>query len=158
MADNRLDAALSDATRTQVLTGIAAARSALPFLLNLPPSELRRNALLGDGSAPFARRALEVARLYPDALPGRLDVDAFERDLALYDRIEPVRLALVELLEMVTDTQRLAGAEAYAAARDAYAALKRSRSESAALDGLVGELAERFAQAARPSAAPAPAP
>lgn len=160
MADNRIDAALTDAARTQVLTALDGIRTALPFLEDLGPEERQELPKLGPKSYAFARLALDVARQNPDVLPRAFDLDAFGRDVALLEALEPVRLALNRLAEHVGDTRMLVGSEAYLSALEVYRYVKGSRA-GAALDGAAGELGRRFARRnppAPPEAPPSPPP
>lgn len=150
--DNRIDASLSAADRTAILAALDTVRQKLPFLVDLSPDERRGLPRFGDKSVAFVRRAAEVARQDDSFLPRRFDLPAFEKDVALYDALDAVALALTRLAEHVDDTRALVGAEAYSAALDVYRSLKAD-GRGGALDEVADELGKRFAR--RPSGPPA---
>lgn len=150
MPHDRIAAKLTDADVDAVLGHVEQARTALPFLVNLAPDERRRMARFGESDLPFVRKTAEVGRQHPDVLPRRIDVDAQLAGLALYERLDRVRIATTTLLELVRDTQRVVGEDVFASARDVYAAVQRSRGESDALDTVYRDLAKHFDRPARP--------
>lgn len=113
-------------------------------------------ARFGETDLPFVRRTAEVGRQHPEVLPRRLDVEAQAGELALYERLDRVRLATTTLLELVRDTQRILGEDMFASARDVYAAVQRSRHESDALDTVYRDLATHFDRPARADDPPTP--
>lgn len=147
----RIAARLDDADVQAVLDLIAQARAALPFLVNLTLKERRAMGRFGEADLPFVRTTAEVGRQHPDVLPRRVDVEAQAGELALYERLDRVRLAVTTLGELVRDTQRVLAADMYGSARDVYAAVQRSRGESDALDAVYRDLARHFNRPARPA-------
>ena len=107
---------------------------------------------MGDKSRAFVSRAADVAAQNPDFLPRAFDVDELRRDVALYEALQPVALALTQLQELVEDTLMEVGSEAYVAALLVYNSARNS-GQGAALDDLADALGRRFARKAR-SAAP----
>jgi hypothetical protein len=154
MPENRIDATLTPAERAAILDDLRKVRTRLPFLTDLSPEQRRSYPKLGDTSLPFALRALEVARLTPDILPRRFDVEAFARDVELAQALEAVRLEVNRLAEHVEDTRLLVGSEAYAGALAVYRAVRDSPTGEG-LDDVADELARRFARKSRPDEAPA---
>lgn len=143
--DNRIAATLSAQARADVLAALDTVRQHLPFLVDLSPDERRTLPRFGDKSVAFVRRAAEVVRQDDSFLPRRFDVAAFEQDVALYEALDGIYVALTRLTEHVEDTRALVGAEAYSAALDAYRALK-ANGQGSALDDVADELGKRFAR------------
>ncbi len=141
---NRIDAALESAAATTIATHLDSLEGLLPFLTDLTPGERQSLPKMGDRSRAFVERSLELARGDDSFLPRNLDVAAFGKDLALWQSLEPVRARLARLLELVEDTQIVAGSEAYLAALEVYAAAKRS-GKGAGLDDLLDRVGQRFA-------------
>ncbi len=152
MNTNRIDATLSPSDKDEVLAAIATLKGKLPFLIDLSPEERQGLPKMGDKSRAFVSKAAEVAAQTPDFLPRSFDVDEMRRDVALYEALQPVALALVQLQELVNDTLVAAGSEAYASALVVYN-YARNSGQGAALDDLADALGRRFARKAR-SAAP----
>lgn len=152
---DRLSASLAPAAATAFLQHLADAEALLPFLLDLSPEERASLPKMGDKSRAFVERALELGRQDDSFLPRNLDLDAYAQDLALWRDLEPLQLRAARLLELVADTQLLAGSEAYLAALEVYAAAKRS-GRGAGLDDLIDRVGRRFAARRRPSDTPTP--
>ncbi len=150
--NDRIDATLSQADLDAILAAVETITDRLPFLVDLSPDERQTLPKFGDKSLAFVQRAHDVVRQDDSFLPRSFDVDAFGRDVALHARLDVIAIALARLSEHVDDTRMQVGAEAYAAALDAYAALKRA-GKGTALDGAADDLARRFAR--RGSADPA---
>ena len=143
--NDRIDATLSQADLDAILAAVETIQSKLPFLVDLSPDERQSLPKFGDKSLAFVQRTHEITRQDDSFLPRSFDVDAFGRDVALHARLSTIAVALGRLSEHVDDTQMQVGAEAYAAALDAYDALKRA-GKGTALDGAVDDLARRFAR------------
>jgi len=141
---NRINAVLDSAAAASVTTKLTEAQALLPFLTDLTLDERKSLPKMGDKSRTFVERTLELARQDDSFLPRNLDVDAFGKDLALYNALEPLRQRLAKLLELVEDTQILAGSEAYLAALEVYHAAKRT-GQGAGLDDLLDRVSTRFA-------------
>lgn len=140
---NRIDAALDSAAAASVTTKLDEAKTLLPFLVDLSPDERRSLPKMGDKSRAFVERCLSIAQQDDSFLPRNFDVDAFGKDLALYSALEPLRQRLAKLLELVEDTQILAGSEAYLAALEVYHSAKRT-GRGSGLDDLLDRVSARF--------------
>lgn len=153
---NRIHATL-DSTVAETVTGhLTVIRDLLPFLTGLTPEERQALPKMGDKSRALVARCLEIAQQDDSFLPRNLDVPAFASDVKLHAALEPIRLRLMQLLELVEDTQTQAGSEAYLAALEVYHAAQRS-GRGAGLDGLVDRVSKRFTARRTGSEAPSPA-
>ena len=150
---NTIDATLTAEDRTAIEGHLTAIEAALPFLADLTPDERRSLPKMGDKSRAFVERTLGLARQDDSFLPRSLDVDAFGKDLALWQALDGLRSRVARLLELIDDTQIAAGSEAYLAALEVYAAAKRSGS-SAGLDDLLDRVGQRFTSRRSESATP----
>ena len=154
MADNRVSATLAQADKDAVMQAIAVIKAKLPFLVDLSPEERRALPKMGDKSNAFVSKTLEVAKQNGDFLPRSFDVDEMAQDIALYQDLRSITLALTPLAELVDDTLVQVGSEAYAAALTVYQYAKNA-GQGAALDSVADELSKRFARksAAKPPTA-----
>jgi len=123
MPKNLVSATLSPQDRDEILAAIATIKTKLPFLLTLTPEESKSLPRLGDKSRAFTAKALEIALQQSDFLPRALDIEEFKQDLALFEALYPITVALTQLAELVNDTTAVAGSEAYGAARIVYIAI-----------------------------------
>lgn len=153
MTDNRISAELPAEQQQTAMEAITMVRESLPFLIDVKSDTLRGLPKIGVRNQAFTHKALAVATQTPDILPRSFDIDEMRRDLALYDRLQPILLALMHLQELVETTATVAGSEAYMAALEVYRYAKANGSV-AGLDILVDELGQRFnGQGARGRAA-----
>lgn len=145
MAINRISDTLTDADQRYVLQTLNTLQQKLSFLIDLTPDERKGLVHLGDRNRAFVHKALEVATQNPDFLPRAFNIDELRRDLALYDALQPILMALTQLQELVDDTAVAAGGEAYDAALQVYRYAK-ANSSVAGLDNVIDDLSQRFAQ------------
>jgi hypothetical protein len=148
MTKNLVSASLSVQDRDEILAAIATIKAKLPFLLSLTPQESKSLPRLGDKSRAFTAKALEIALQQSDFLPKAFDVAEFQQDLALFESLYPITVALSQLNELVNDTTAIAGSEAYGAARLVYNYAKTS-GLSEGLEPLLDDLGKRFKQGKR---------
>lgn len=140
MLSNQVDAQL---TLQDIMAALDTIRTKLPFLIGLSIEERRRLSKLGRKSQTFTHQALDVAQQHPELMPRFFDVEEARRDMALFIALNPVLQAVSELQVLIRDTQTLAGSEAYAAARMAYAAAK-TMGHRLGLEDVVEQLSQRY--------------
>lgn len=148
MAENRVTASLPTADQQAVLAAIQTIRQKLPFLIDLTPEERRALPKMGDKSRAFVAQALTVATQNTDILPRSFDVEEMRKDYELVQALEPIMTALAQLQELIEDTYLEVGSEAYTAALAVYNYMRASGG-SAALDGLLDAMGQRFARKTR---------
>ncbi|KAM3099919.1 hypothetical protein ACKFKF_13095 [Phormidesmis sp. 146-12] len=140
---NRISTTLTKADREAVMEAIATIKSKLPFLVGLTAEQRQGLPKMGDKSRAFVIKALELATQNPDFLPRAFDLDEMRRDVELFEAMYPIVVALSQLQTLVDDTTMAAGSEAYAAALQVYGYAKAS-GQGAGLEGVLGELGQRF--------------
>jgi len=116
MKDNRVSAVLSDADQQDVIHAIATIRQKLSFLVGVQGQERRSLVKLGDHHRAFVRKTLELAQQYRAMLPQTFDLPEMQRDLELFETLQPILSAITQLHELIDSTSAVAGSEAYAAA------------------------------------------
>lgn len=125
---NQISAQFSDEDLNEVLQAIATIRRKLPFLVKLSADDKKKTAMLDDGRAPFASKALDYASREASISPNPLLLEEAKLDSNLYGKLQSVDRELARLSEMVADTKMLAGAELYEFARVVYKMAKISAS------------------------------
>lgn len=125
---NKISTQFSDEDLSAVLQAMDTIRQKLPFLVKLSAGEKKTTAMLDDGRAPFATKALDYASREPSICPNPLLLEEAELDRNLYTKLQTVDRELSRLSEMVSDTKMLAGAEFYEFARVVYKMAKISDS------------------------------
>lgn len=148
MPKNLVSAELSDEDQALILSSIAVIQEKLPFLIGLSPDERKRLCHMGDKSRSFVNKAVELALQNDELIPRFLDVDELQRDLALLDALYPIMMAIARLQELLEDTYRQVGSEAYEAARTVYKSA-RDYGQNAGVNSSVEEMGRRFAYKSR---------
>jgi hypothetical protein len=155
--ENKVDVILTQETRDQVLTGIAAIKTQLPFLIKLSDTDRESLQKLSDGRKPFVEKSFDFASRNAAISPGAEMVEAGVRDITLYSFLATAETELLQLVEMVRDTKQLAGAEAYVTARFIYQKAKMAlKMGEPGMQTIVDELGKLFKQT--PAAQPTPTP
>ena len=118
--NHRIDAEISPAGTETVQQAFSSIKEQMPFLTKLSDGERKGMALMDDGRRPFVEKSFELAARNPMLDPGAGLIDAGKRDLNLFLALTTIKNELEQLLEMVTDTRQIAGAEAFEMARIIY--------------------------------------
>ena len=153
MTINRVSAKLEQADKDAVLAAIRTIKEKLPFLIDLSPEERHTLPKMGDKSNAFVGKAAEIATQNSDFLPRSFNVNELASDVALYDDLRSISLALTPVAELIDDTMLEVGSEAYAAALTVYQYAKNA-GQGAALDEVADELGKRFARKSTPKPEP----
>ena len=125
---NKISAQFTEEDLNEVLQAINLIRQKLPFLVKLSAGDKKSTAMLDDGRAPFATKALDYASREATISPNPLLLQEAKIDSNLYGKLQTVDRELGRLSEMVSDTKMLAGAELYEFARVVYKMAKISAS------------------------------
>jgi len=105
--------------------------------------EQRQRVLrMGDGSAAFVDKALEVARQNPGLLRRNFDINEFQRDVESRRRLHAFEMQLTQMLEQVRNAAIAHGSDAMSGALEVYASVKDDDGDGA--DGLRRLLGKRF--------------
>lgn len=145
--ENRIDVALPEESKNQVLLGITGLRAQMAFLIKLSEPERKSLQQMDDGRKPFTEKARELATRNAAINPGDALLVAAEHDLSLYSGLSIIENELQQLLEMVRDTKQLAGAEAYEVSRFVYMKAKMAlKMKEPGMQAIVDELGKLYQQ------------
>jgi hypothetical protein len=100
---------------------------------------------MGDKNRIFAGKVLEVILQYPEFLPRSFDIDQFQQNLATFDRLSTVLMALNQLRDLVDATTIAIGTAAFEDALTAYRCAKAS-GHGASLESMMADMKQRFAR------------
>ncbi len=149
MAENRIDISLSAEERQTILNHIKTLKESMPFLIGLTKEQRQKMLKMSDKATVFVSKALELANQEPDFLPRNFDVSVMRRDVELYQSLLIIQQTLMQVVELIDDTTRQAGSEAYESALTVYQYAKNSRSGVEGLDQVVSELGKIFSSQGR---------
>jgi len=114
-----------------------------PVLVALGADQRRRLVRMGDGSAAFVRKTLDVINDNLHVMPRNFDVDEMRRDVETHDTLNARTVRLMQLMEKLRDTDAALGSDAMVAALQGYQFLK-SAGKGEGVDALRRMLGERF--------------
>lgn len=122
-------------------------RSLFPFLVGLASSEKQEMNGINVANKQWVEDCIVEMEQDPSLLPGFITPQQVKTDLQLFEQLEVIKVDAADFHSRISDTQYLAGAEAYAVCLIYYKIL-----EAAAKAGLPGanerynRLKERFTQ------------
>jgi hypothetical protein len=100
---------------------------------------------MGNENRVFAGKVSEVIQQKSDFLPRSFNIDKFHQDLATFDRLSTILMALNQLRDLVDATTISVGSEAYENVLTAYRHAKTS-GQGASLEAMMAKMAQRFAR------------
>lgn len=136
---------LSADKQQAVLGLIRKIQNELPFLIDLTAEERRALPKLGDKSRAFVDQGLVLATQNSGILPRNFDLDEYQRDVNLVRQLEPLVLALGQLMGRLEDTFLATGSDAYSQTLLVYQAAKLAGKNGSLEQHLEG-LSRRFAR------------
>ena len=120
MSQNMISATLTEDDFAATIGDIATISDRLNFLIDLSPKDRQKLPKLGDSSQAFVYKSQEIAHKHREILPGRFDLEEFDRDLTLFRQLNSIRTSLSPLVDKLTDTALAAGSDAYRSALEVY--------------------------------------
>lgn len=145
--NNQIDAEIPAADLTAIRQHLASIRTALPFLIKLGDNERKSISKMDDVRRPFVEKSFELGEGNALIDPGPGLIAAGKKDLALFIVLTSFKNEIEQLLEMVTDTRQLAGAEAYETARFIYMKAQMAvKMKQPGSQAIVDELGKLFKQ------------
>ncbi|MCX7103302.1 MAG: hypothetical protein NTX38_17925 [Methylobacter sp.] len=144
MTTNLINGELPLDQQQAILQALTDIQAKLPFLIDLTTADRRSLPKMGAKSRGFVDQGLVLATQNSGILPRNFDIDQYNREVLLVRQLEPIVLALRQLMKRVEDTFMAAGSEAYTQTLMVYQAAKIS-GKTGALDEHLDSLAQRFA-------------
>jgi len=143
---NVLSVEFSAAELQSIQSAISVLQSTLlPKLKTLSAQDKQQLPKMGDKSVAFVQKAYEYGQLHPTLNPAWLDTEAFRVDLEALKTLQALDRSLTPVVAALSDSQDLAGSEAYQAALLFYANVKGAAKLSlAGAQQVADDLAARF--------------
>ncbi len=139
-----ISATLSDADIQAVRASIQAIESKLPFLVSLTPKERQKLVKMGEKSVAFVQQCLQIVKDNPALMPPTFNVQEFERDVNLAEKLLSVLMLLQNLCAKLDDTTLAVGSEAMAKSLEVYAQVKLTAKRNANLKASFEQLSTRY--------------
>jgi hypothetical protein len=138
ITDNRLNLVMTDPELASAVQHFTDLKTQMPFLVGLALGEKKEMQGINVSNKAWVEDCIIEMEQDPSILPGFLTPAMVTRDLKLFEQLDVVRVNAADFAAKVSDTQFLAGAEAYAVCLIYYKIL-----EAAAKAGIAGA-AERY--------------
>ena len=145
MINNLITGELPVDQQKALLQTIIDIQSKLPFLLDLTTADRRSLPKLGDKSRAFIDHGLVLASQNPGILPRNFDLDQYNPEVTLVRQLEPIVLAMRQLMKRLEDTFMAVGSDAYSQTLVVYQVAKLA-DKNGLLDEHLDSLAQRFAR------------
>lgn len=153
--NNRIDAEISPAGIDKVQQAFDAIKAELPFIIKLSENERKGLSKMDDGRRPFVEKSFDLGTRNAIIDPGPGMINAGKKDMNLFTNLTNIKTELEQLLEMVTDTRQMAGAEAYETARFIYMKAQMAvKMNQPGTQAIVDELGKLFKQQPTPPTPP----
>lgn len=117
---NRVSASLSATAVTSIKASIASIKAQMPFLVGATIEERQNMPKISEANRVFTSDALVAVQNNGDMLPAYFQAAELSLDYKLYEAIDEVALIVSQLAELISDTQMIAGSEAYVTSLTAY--------------------------------------
>lgn len=146
MTSNRLSTVIAADALAEVKTHFQKINSLLPFLTGLTATERQTLPKIDQANKVFVSDAIKAIGQNPDFIPGYLKPAELEKDFTLYSQLDELNSLAASLSEKISDTQMLAGSEAYVTSLTAYRLFESAANAGmAGADAVYDELKQRFA-------------
>jgi len=147
MPFNKINQTFTPTQQNNINDAIDVILANLPVKFNLTVDERGKLQNISDERYPYAKRGIEIhGPNNPAMVSGYAGTQAeATNDMVFYDQSEVVIQKLLKVIEIVTDTQHVAGSEAYEWLRELYAAAQRAAvGQVPGADSVVTDLAPLF--------------
>lgn len=123
--ENVLSVEISKAELQEIKDALAKIRNTLaPYLIALTPEQRMTIPKMSDRTKPFVGKAMGYAVSDAKFVPPYLDIQEMKKDYDLTLALVPIHREIAQLENNISDTQMLAGSEAYVAALNFYNSVK----------------------------------
>jgi len=143
--ENQISITISEEAVANINKAIATINENLPDLINLTVDDRHQLPKMGDKTIAFVNKSFEYASQNPTIVPSFLDLAEFVRDPAAVPSLKRILRPLEQLNEKLSDTNLLAGSEAYMAALVFYTAVKgAAKAGQPGMKNIYDDLQSRF--------------
>lgn len=141
---SKISAELLDAIKLQISQWFTDIKLALPFLLNLTPTERKRFRKMGTKRTGYVNQVHNALITNPSVYPASYNMAEFTKDKELYDNVAEVKGWNAELAEGLNDTLLVIGTDLMAHADAGYRLIKEAAKTNLALTTLADEIGKAF--------------
>jgi len=143
--ENQISITISEEAVANINKAIATINENLPDLINLTVDDRHQLPKMGDKTLAFVNKSFEYASQNPNIVPSFLDLTEFAKDTAVVTSLKRILMPLEQLNEKLSDTNLLAGSEAYMAALVFYNAVKgAAKAGQPGMKNIYDDLQSRF--------------
>jgi hypothetical protein len=156
-APNQLSVEIPQTVIDSVLAKLGECKAALvPYMQGLTAEERQDLFKMGDKTVATVQKTQSYTVTNPEFTPNYMDIDEFNRDMAVVNQLKPLQDLAKQLVVDISDTSMLAGSEALTQALFYYGQVREANSKGVATSRAIYEdLQPRFS---RKRAKPSPKP
>ncbi len=159
MSTGRISLEITPETLAQIQGHLQAIETLLPGLVALTDDERHSLVRLGDKNLAHVQRAYAHAGQTPKFLPPWVEMNEWQKDINTVHHGEDILRPIYQLTQKIEDSIRLAGDEAFAAARAYYQNVKVANKDGVTdAKPIFDDLATRFPGGRRATTQPTPEP
>lgn len=145
MNSDLIQGELSAEQQQSLLQTVNDIQAKLPFLIDLTADDRHILPKMGDKSRAFVDQGLVLATQNEGILPRNFDLAEYQRDVTLVRQLEPIVLAMRQVMSRLEDTYLAVGSDAYSQTLVVYQVAKIA-GKNGSLDQHLDSLGRRFAR------------
>lgn len=145
VTNNRINTTIDAAVLATIKTKLSEINAALPFLISLTPDERKNLPKINEANKIFVEDAITGMQNNAAIIPSYLNIANVKNDLTLFQQLDDVISVINQIHQKMSDTQMLAGSEAYVSSLTAYRLFESA--SNAGVDGttaVYNSLRQRF--------------
>ncbi len=155
--DNRLNITMTPAQITAVKTALQTIQTNMPFLTGLTIEERIALPKINVSNKAFTEDAINAAVNNASMIPSYFNTATLQTDFNLFEQLNELILLVDQVAEKMSDTQMLAGSEAYVNALASYRLFGAAADAGVpGADAIYDLLKSRFANQGSPNTPPTP--
>lgn len=158
MSYQNIDATLSAADAQAVTDALNTIKEKLSFRVTLSNEERKSLFKTGASRLSLVVDAAAIVQNFANIFPSTFDTAALLRDVALFQKLNEIKLQIDSLASQVDDTCVALGSEAAQQALQVYDYGKAAQDTVPGLRPLVEQLGQHFERSRKPASAPGPKP
>lgn len=158
MAQNTLNATLSDADKQAIKAAFQTILDKLPFLVNLTNEERKTIFKTGQDRVSFVQNALSAAHSNPNIFPPTFKTADFQKDVDLFNSLTEMLTLAQSVESQIDDTRLTAGGDAMRQATQVYNYVKEAAKTIPGLKPIAEQLGEQFKKASKRKQSGTPTP
>jgi hypothetical protein len=142
--ENKISGVITPTNKTNLEDHVTHARTELPFLKSATLKMRKELRKMSDKNTGYVNAVYTGTMANQGLMPSTFDVDAFKKDMDLYNELPYIRQIFMDFVEQIDDTQLLLGNDLMQQSDMAYSHLKLGAKNNDSVKTLVEEIGKNF--------------